>query len=574
MDAREDIPALVTEGRGRRLLLILGGVALVLAAAAVVGWMVWARQRDARVRRVGKAWDAFERCLIGGPPGPGQTASDLMRRIELKLWHVPENVDPQRGVGWPRRCEIYAQALYELLKKVDLPDKSAGEKLGLMAYGAVGVLKTGHPPTNADELWAVAARAGVPRVRGPAVTLPPEPVQPRFRRSDLLPLGAAVNVDWVTPGPGREVLLLSRRAGGERSEQLLCTVGARGPARCRVVPRGLLASPDSVETVERRIYPPDSDDQPPAVVLVAQAGADSGIYDIQRKQRMWADPGWEVRGLFSRGIGFTLVAETDKGWVTQAFQAQPFDINPGLDLIQVGEWLLAVEPAVPGVRVTARRMGITGLPDEVLRVTDVAGGSEPEVSRWTFAERCRSAEATLAIVAAPWGAETLLVGDAAGWKSAPLPGQRPDGHLAPSCRGRTLSFLARRWGDGGEQWIDHHTCSETGCVRESGQEGLPGAELALAGDLVVGAWAGEDERLGERGAVWLRMARAGELARTPDVLLTDGAAYGGISGLVRALHGVGDAAIVMLEDAADDQAYLVRVRGDGGLEPVGVEMVP
>ncbi len=192
-DARTEIPELITAGRGKRLLLIAGVVVAVVIVAVVIGWLVWKRQRDARAREVGRAWDAFERCMIGGPPGPGQTPGDLLRRIELRFRHSPQTTDPaRRGAGWPGRCEPYAKAIYEGLKKVDLPGRKAGERLGLMAYGAVNVIKSGNAPTNADEIWALAREAKVPRVRGPRVNEPARPVEASLRRDQLHALGADV----------------------------------------------------------------------------------------------------------------------------------------------------------------------------------------------------------------------------------------------------------------------------------------------------------------------------------------------------------------------------------------------
>lgn len=581
-DARTEIPELITAGRGKRLLLIAGVVVAVVIVAVVIGWLVWKRRQDARAREVGRAWDAFERCLIGGPPGPGQTPGDLLRRIELRFRHSPQTTDPaRRGAGWPGRCEPYAKAIYEGLKKVDLPGKQAGEKLGLMAYGVVGVIKAGNAPTNADEIWATAKAAGVPRVRGPRVNEPAQPVVASLRRADLRPLGAEVTVAWQTPAAGAEHLLLERRGAAGGSERVLCTVGASGPARCRLVPRGLLASADSVETVARTLQVPDSDDAPPALLNLADAGVDSGLYAYASRQRLWPNPGWQLRGGWVRGETFGIFAETPKGWrlVTRlGLATTELTLPEPLALAEVGEWLLTVEK---DDRVVARRLASADAPVEVAvlpapaPVLPAPGDDDdlvPELPTWRFAERCRSSDAALAVLTRDeqrW----LLVGGATGWKATALPGELWGNHRPAVCRGRTMEMLAVDWVDG-ESWLERHTCGESGCVKEAAKVAEIENDLGLAGDLVVMASEGDNDRLGDRGAIWLRVARAPELPATPDLLLVDSAAHGGISGLLRAVHSLGEAALLLLEDASDDQSYLVRVRADGAVEPVAVEMVP
>ncbi len=596
-DARTEIPELITAGRGKRLLVIAGVVVAVVIVAVVIGWLVWKRRQDARAREVGRAWDTFERCMIGGPPGPGQTPGDLLRRIELRFRHMPETTDPaRRGAGWPGRCEPYARAIYEGLKRVDLPGKQAGEKLGLMAYGVVGVIKAGNAPTNADEIWATARAAGVPRVRGPRINEPAAPVEAVLKKGQLRPLGADVTTMWQTPAAGAEHLLLERRGAAGASERLLCTVAATGPARCRLVPRGLLASADSVETVSRMLQVPDSDDAPPALVNLAEAGVDTGLYAYAGKQRVWANPGWQLRGGWVRGQSFGLFAETPRGWrlVTQLGTGAPAEsaLPEPLALAEVGEWLLTVEK---GDRVVARRLASTAAPvevavlpppapagvlttdgadadDDVVAADEDQAGGWVDVATWRFGERCRSAEAALAVLSRG-GQRWLLVGGAAGWKATELAGDLPGNHRPAVCRGQSMELLATSW-DEGVQWIERHSCSASGCVKEAAKQAVGEADLGQAGELVLMAWEGDNDRLGDRGAIWLRLARAPELETTPDVLLVDSAAHGGISALLRAVHSLGDVALLLLEDATDDQSYLVRVRGDGAIEPVAVEMVP
>lgn len=545
----------------RRVMVgVVVGVLLLLG----IGLGLWRSRRTAATRAAGVAAASLERCVLGEPLAPGETASARVHRIALG--------NPPKD--WPSRCNHLALGLGAAL------DRAGREEEGREVLAKWG---NGFELEAMEEAPWEMSLPPIPAGAQPAPDVPPAPPPREIpdERAAAIASGALFAKPESDAMPGQRLHALL-------SPSTFCSfaVDLRS-AEC-----GSLAARAPQGAQELVIWPPTDD------------GAPSWVTDLVL-------PGGRVQRMFRADTGLLLDTRDPNralhayGYVDGSVLTlgPPAEAETGLEL---SHWKgktrgqpLSVDMAPKSLALYGDRMLWVRRADDDLdhlystRVSrDPLALGEPEdhgaldVAPSSF-EACRTGQALAVALIRGADARAMFFSDRGASKlhQAKLRADASVVHRAFACGRDDLSIArvvtrkrARSSSDAVGFIVQHSRCTESGCssqevdldrlfeglpeaVRPPGEKGTEVVAGGLGGKLLI-VW-----RSRSRG-VRARLAGPGELAKTEDLLVYDDGLDGGQraqkSTVTRmALHVRRDAAVLLLERTLERGVTALRIGSDG-----------
>jgi len=589
--------------RRRRGIAITAVILVVLAGIAAFGVTRYLRAQAAE--RVIEGWSSLSTCLLGQPLEKGQSASLRFRAMQLSaVTDFEVKRQPAQGEPWPDRCGRYALQLNEGLKGTALGE-GTGKEL-VVSSQQLGELLTKKETfwqdlsEAVDQTFEHGTQSGILLRTKPDIPKPPPAAE--ALNADSLASGASATdrpldlgkVQFEIHG-GPQVRLLVADGAFERAP-FLCTYG-RDVARCASLTKRIVAaSPTGHQLLGT------ADENAAPLVFGGKAGAD-GIFraasgDLMAKATsvggyVAADGFAAVLALDKTGKRLELLRgkagdeKVRRRPVTPApLKLEQVDRDAQLlfgHVVVVGEktdglWLASaqVDPGPLGLG-RFELIGKIREPDEKKKgaETRVKPKAEPK-QRITG---CKSGQAMVARVTLEgqsaltfwlngrWS-EPVKVPTAAGTLTC----RRSEASITHVDTGRGTSPLATT--------VAHHQCTPSECQSNTVtlRELLIG-ELGLAPEAVVAATDLDGKLLvawvaGQRGGLRFRLAQAGEITKTPDVILYDDLVLGGA---VRPQSTLLDVRLLSTEGFAllllntTTGLHAIRIKPDGSYAPVKVE---
>lgn len=529
---------------------------LMVAIAATMWWFMRRGRRVEARRRVEEAWARFERCLIGPPLVPGESARTRVRRIWLATPRRPEGLTAKAREGlWPDRCARYLDRTWSDAHASGLGDAITGPFMRASEESKTA----GQPGTYAsfDVLFAEVAKAGVPLGRDARVPFPALPVKP-FVKADLDSLGLGFVATWARRDPsGVWRFLLDGKH--------LCEVDL--PAATGGCDR-LRFSGASDAHLELATGEPGA----PPVIIVAKQGAE-GVYEVlprdaqgERPLKLLHEGG--ARGAHGRGPGAAdvLVGDDQRGFSVlqirngQAVRRVPLAVSRppelrSIAMVDGNVYFTAGRPGKPGslVRIAPPESG------PAVRQFLSLDGLPP--AEWDRIRGCKNGETEAVYLETQAGPKLVVVrGKVGTWGK---PHEVEAGSFPQlSCRegGVILTWGALR----------RVRCTRGECAADGSTLTLPdeaaGADVAERG--VVAS--GQPLHGGRPGGVRLRVGPVDRLHDTPDHLVVDDGEdwHDGIEIAELYLFGGPDYGLLVVPELGDHHVYAFRVAPDGVVTPV------
>lgn len=594
--APESIDVLTADRKKRRARMLAAGLVLVLGVGGG-GYGLVTYQAAQQKKAISTAWSTFSRCLTGGDLEGDERPSQRFRNLQLVAMTMndAERIFEGSDKPWPSSCASLGHAVNETVRGAGLGD--TGKKLASTAETLAKALGEGNSFTvdltdPVDAVFDLAKEAQIETIGGvpaPKAPLPQRPLTATFLAT-VEPLSRAsftLKGAFTDAHPAGALRMLVEEKGVDRSP-FLCTFDAKDPTvLCKTLPK-----PISEGHGLRLLGTADDDSAP--LVFAGERGT-AGIFRADTGEKvdaMYSYGGYAKKDGSSAVLGYNgrthdllLTRRTASGTVPRV----KIEVDFELGNLYYSSQLLWDAMLLRGVdknddrKLYAATLDFRGEPFKDLRSVGIlpqpglidGGPDEPP-----HIQGCRSAKSMVVRVKG-YSTDFMSFLIDGKWTS-PIAPNLTGGIL--SCHGSEAVVTRLEPAGEGRAWktsVTQCLCNSAGCrdARVSMEKVLKDRYDFAPRDMRVDAVDLDGKLLlvwvaGDRGGVRMRLAKADEIERAPDVILFDDMVKDGVVGKLSTIFDLrlfsrDGFAILLLNTVAG--VHALRIDPGGKVTPVTVK---